>query len=64
MRITVREARKRLAKVGMGLGVASRNQTSSQFQPIYQVTTPLGTTLHMHSSEVLGLLRDLQRTAT
>ena len=63
MKITIQEARKRLAKSGIELGQACHQQLNSGRKTSYQVTTPIGTQLYLQAREVVGLLRDLESPA-
>ncbi|MEM8670216.1 MAG: hypothetical protein AAGG48_22005 [Planctomycetota bacterium] len=62
MKITLSEARKRLAKAGIELGNRC-SVSDSRRSYLYEVTTPVGTQVQMQTSDVAGLLRDLDRAA-
>ena len=60
MKITVAEARKRLAKAGIELGHKCTRSEDQRAQS-YEVTTPVGTTVHMQTAQIAGLLRDMDQ---
>ncbi len=63
MRISVREARTRLATAGIELGQSLQERTASGKITGFQVTTPVGTEVFMRPRDVAGLLRDLNMLA-
>ena len=61
--MTIKQARLRLAKVGIGLGKVQRRRTDSQCETIYPIITPVGSTMEFQAHEFVGLLRDLARAS-
>ena len=61
--MTIKEARQRLAKAGIGLGKVQRRSTASGSETVYPIITPIGNTMEFHDDEFAGLLRDLARAS-
>ena len=59
MKISFQAAHNRLAKVGIALAVSNDSSSEKRFL----VTTPVGSEVPMRSSQVLRLLRDLNKLA-
>ena len=60
-KVSVQEARQRLAKVGIELGPARSANTGSKTR--FQVTTPVGTTVYLQPREVATMLREIDNAA-
>lgn len=61
--MTIKEARERLAKAGIGLGKVQSRSTGPSSETVYPIITPVGSTMEFRSDEFLSLLRDLARAA-
>ena len=59
MKITFQSAHEQLAKVGIALAVSSDSSCGKRFL----VTTPVGSEVPMRSSQVLRLVKDLNKLA-
>lgn len=64
MKITIQEARTRLASVGIELGQPSREKTGPKSTTHFRMTTPVGNQVSLPSQDVIGLLRDLGMLGT
>lgn len=59
MKISVSDARKRLAKVGIELGPVQRRKVRSHWMTQFQMTTPIGSKVTMGPRDVACLVREL-----
>ena len=61
MSISVKDARRTLAKVGIELGPMRRKSANGGVEARFQITTPVGTRSEWGSDEVLCLIAELRR---
>ena len=59
MTMSVRDAREKLARVGIALHRASTSETAAT--KTFLVTTPVGSDIYLRSDEVVGLVRDIEK---
>ena len=64
MTISIEDARRKLAKVGIELGDGFRRSAQSLGQTTFVITTPVGTQLQVSSRELAGMVRDLRKLST
>jgi hypothetical protein len=61
--MTIKEARQRLAKAGIGLGTVHRRGSEAGLETIYPIITPVGSTIEFQADDFARLLRDLARAS-
>ena len=64
MKISMQDARQRLAKAGFELGEVRNRSINHRTITSYQVTMPLGNDVYLDSREIVALLRDMRDKRT